>query len=76
MEKAVAQPVVSEDQQIEVSLHQQFAGTSFGEIPDALQKTIEEIKVDNALVKERLDKQDMIFQLILFSLPSSPPQNP
>lgn len=62
MEEAAAQEVISKDQQTEFSLHQQSIGTSSGEIPDALQKTIEEIKADNALVKERLEKQDMMFQ--------------
>lgn len=71
MEEDVAQPVVFEDQQIEVSLHQQSAGTSSREILDALRNTIEEIKVDNALVKKRLDKHDMMFQLILSRLPLS-----
>lgn len=61
MEEAAAQLVASEnqqseDQEIEVSLHQQSVGTSSGEIPDALRKIIEEIKANNALVKERMDK--------------------
>lgn len=61
MEEADAQLVIyedqqSKDQQIEVSPLQHSIGTSFGDILDALRKTIEEIKVDNALVKERLDK--------------------
>lgn len=76
MEEAAAQSVISDDQRIEVSLHQQSARTFSGEIPDALRKTIEEIKVDNALVKERLEKQDMMFLLILSRLPPPPTQNP
>lgn len=35
-----------------------------------------EIKDDNELVKERMDKQDMMLQLILSRLPLPPPQNP
>lgn len=76
MEEDVAQIVVYEIQQVEASVLQQSAGTSFGDILDALQKTIEETKVDNALVKERLEKQDMMFQFILSILPPPPPQNP
>lgn len=47
-------------------------------IPVALLKTIEEIKADNTRVNERLDKHDLMFQLILSRLPPplSPPQNP
>lgn len=73
MEEVVAYPVVSEDQRIEVSLRQQSARTSFGEIPNVLLKTIEEMKADNALVKERLDRQEMMFQLILSRLLPLPP---
>lgn len=76
MEEVVAHPIVYEDQQTEVSLHQKSVGTSSGEIHDALRKTIDEIKIDNALVKERLDKQEMMFQMILSRLPPPPPQNP
>lgn len=75
MEEVVAYPFVSEDQQIEVYLPQQSARTSSGEIPDVLLKTIEKMKVDNALVKEHLDRQEMMFQLILSRLPPPPPQN-
>lgn len=47
-------------------------------IPIALLKTIEEIKADNARVNECLDKQDLMFQLILSRLspPPPPPHNP
>ena len=76
MEEVATQIVVSETQQVEASVSQPSAGTSSQDIPNALRKTIEEIKVDNVLVKERLDKQDMMFQLILSRLPPPPPQNP
>lgn len=78
MEDVVAQSVASEEQQIEVSNIQQSIGTSSRDISEVLLKTIEDMKVENALVKERLDRQEMIFQLILSRLPSSPPppQNP
>ena len=56
MEEVASQIVVSETQQVEASISQHSTVTSSGDIPDALQKTIKEIKVDNVLVKERLDK--------------------
>lgn len=59
MEEVVAQIVVSETHQIRASGSQPPAG--FGEIPIGLLKTIKEIKVDNVMVKERLDKHDIIF---------------
>lgn len=65
MEEVIAQIVVS----------QQSVGTSSIFITDVLWKTIEEIKDDNALVNERLEKQDMVFKLILSRL-LPPPQNP
>lgn len=61
MEEAATQIVVSETQQVESSVSPPFVGTSSGDIPDAFRKTIKEIKTDNALVKECLDKQDMMF---------------
>lgn len=76
MEEAAAQIVVSETQQVEVSVSQPSVGTSSRDIPIGLIKTIEEIKADNALVKEHLNKQDLMFQLILSILPPPPPQNP
>lgn len=76
MEETDAQIVISETQQVEAFISQQSVGTSYGDILDALRKTIEEIKVDNALVKERIEKQDMMFQLILSRLPLPPHQNP
>lgn len=71
MEEVAAQIVVSETQQVEAFIPQQLAGTSYVDILDALQRTIEEIKVDNALVKERLDKQDMMFQFLCLLLRTS-----
>lgn len=65
MEEAVVHLIVSEDQQIEVSLNQHSARTSSGEISYAFRKTIDEIIVDNTLVKEHLEKPEMMFQLIL-----------
>lgn len=41
-------------------------------IPISLPRTIEKIKDDNAKVNERLDKQDLMFQLILSRLPPPP----
>lgn len=76
MEEVVAQPFVFEYHQIEVSQNQQLSRTSYGDIPDVLLKTIEEMKVENAIVKECLDMQEMMFQLILSRLPPPPPQNP
>lgn len=61
MEEVVSQIVFFEIHQVEASISQQSAGTSFGEILDALRKTIEEIKVDNVLAKEHLGKEDMMF---------------
>lgn len=76
MEKAFSQLVAHEDHQIEVSQNQQFARTSSGNIPDVLLKTIEDMKSENALVKERFDMQEMMFQLILSRLTLPPPHNP
>lgn len=76
MEEVVAQIFVSETRQLKASVSQPSAGTSSGDIPDALRRTIEEIKANNAVVKERLDKQDMMFQLILSRLPLTPPYSP
>lgn len=45
-------------------------------IPDSLLRTIEQIKADNAKVNERMDKKDLIFQLILSRLPPTPPPPP
>lgn len=44
----------------------------------SLLRIIEQIKTDNAKVNERLDEQDLMFQLILSRLPPPPPhsQNP
>lgn len=72
-DEAATQIVVSETQQVKVSVSQPSAGTSFGDIHVGLMKTVEEIKVDNALVKYRLDKQDLMSQLILSRLPPPPP---
>lgn len=60
MEEASTQIVVSE------------ASTS-QPIHVALLKTAEEIKADNARVNERLDKQDIMFHLILSRIPPPPP---
>lgn len=75
MEECVPQPVASEEQQIEVSNNQQYDVTSSRGIPEVLLKNIEDMKFENALVKERMDKQEMMFQLILsrLSLPPTPP---
>ena len=56
MEEVVAQIVVSEIQQVKAYVSQKSTRTSSGDIPDVLRKIIEEIKADNALVKEHLDK--------------------
>lgn len=61
MKEAVAQPIVSEDHQIEVSHNQRFVGTFSRDIPDVLLKTIEDIKDENALINEHLDRQEMMF---------------
>lgn len=45
-------------------------------IPVFLLRTIEQIKDDNSKVNERLDKQDLMFQLILSRLPPPPPSSP
>lgn len=50
MEEVVARIVVSETQQVEVSISQPSTGTSSGDIPVGIIKTIVEINVDNALV--------------------------
>lgn len=55
MEEATAQMVIFETQQVGVFISQSSAGTSSRDIPIGLLKIIEEIKVDNALVKEGLD---------------------
>lgn len=39
-------------------------------------RTIEQIKADNAKVNELLDKQDLMFQMILSRLPPLPPPPP
>lgn len=75
MEEPASMTIVSKTQQVGVFVSQSYTGTSSGEISIKLIKTIEEIKADNAMVKEHLDKQDLMFQLILFRLPSPPPQN-
>ena len=53
--------VASEEHQIEVSHNQQSAWTSSWDISKVLLKTIEEMKVENSLVKERLDRREMMF---------------
>lgn len=62
MEETVSQLVVSE-------------ASASQPIPISLLRTIEETKADNAKVNECLDKQDLMFQLILSRIPP-PPQNP
>lgn len=53
--------------------------SAFQPILVSLLRIIEQIKADNANVNERLDKQDMMFQMILSRLhppPPPPPRNP
>lgn len=45
MEEVILQPIVSEDQKIEVSQNQSSVGTSSGYIPDVLLNIIEEMKL-------------------------------
>lgn len=60
MEKAPTHMVISE---------------AFASYPilNSLLRIIEHIKADNAKVNECLDKQDLMFQLILSRLPPPPP---
>lgn len=68
MEAVDAQVVISETHQFEASASQP--------IHVALMKTNEEIKADNVRVNEHLDKQNLMFQLILSRLPPPPPPAP
>lgn len=76
MEDVTAQPDASEEQQIVVSENQQSTRTSSGVISKVLLKIITNMQVENALIKERLDRQEMLFQLTLSRLLPPPPQNP
>lgn len=72
MEDVIAQLVASEEQQIMVSNNQQSVGTSSGVIFEVLMNIITDMQAESALVKERLDRQEMMFQLILSRLLPSP----
>lgn len=76
IEDVAAHPNAFEKQQIVVYDNHQSVVTSFGVISEVLLKTIADIQSESSLVKEHLDMQDMMFQLILSRLPPPPPYNP
>lgn len=65
------------EQQIVVFENQNAARTSSRIIPEEILKTLVEMKEESALVRQRLDGQDIMFEMILSILPPlPPPQNP
>lgn len=61
MEDVVAHPDTSEEQQIVVYENQQSAKTSSWVVFEVLLNTIVDMQAKSALVKERLDRQEIIF---------------
>ena len=65
------------EQQITVSENENDVGTSSRIIPKAIPKTLAEMKEESALLRQRLDKKDLLCEIILSRLPPPPPpQNP
>lgn len=61
LEDVVARLDASEEQQIAIFENQQSAGTTFGVISEVLLNTIADMQADNALVKECLEREEIMF---------------
>lgn len=75
MEDVAAQPDASKEQHIIIFDNQQSAKTSSVVIPEVLLKTIGDMQTECVIFKERMERKDMMFQLILSILPPPPPYN-